>query len=502
MTAITNQEPPQIFKIADPDPSALIEAFRALGYSLPTAIADLIDNSISAGAGNIEIKFHWAGKNSYICILDDGHGMSESVLFEALRPGSKNPLDSRSPEDLGRFGLGLKTASFSQCRELCVVSKTAGGLLNAFTWNLDYVCKHRQWRLLQTHTPAAESCLSELSRMPSGTAVVWSALDRLVGGTSVQDSIDHANFNGAIDHVRQHLGLTFHRFMEDHALRISINGHELLPWNPFMERHVSTYRTAEERISIGRSTVLFKGFVLPHKDKMGEQEWDVNAGPRGWTGQQGFYVYRNKRLLLQGDWLRLGSPNPWTREEQYKLARIRLDINNDTDGEWHLDVKKSTARPPAVLRPRLTELAAKVRAEARRVFVHRGQYGPRPGAKVELERPWISQLRNGHRIYAINKNHPMVMGVLQRCGAVRSEVDSLLRFLEETVPIQQIWLDTAEQGQEQAPPYDGVDYTLLRADMRRLFDILLNAGINHETARHRMRSLEPFNRYPDLIKEL
>ena len=171
MTAITNQHSSEDFEIADPDPSSLIEAFRALGYSLATAIADLIDNSISAGAGNIAIKFHWAGGNSYICILDDGHGMSESVLLEAMRPGSKSPLDVRSPQDLGRFGLGLKTASFSQCRELCVVSKAVGGSLNAFTWNLDYVRKHKQWRLLRGHTPAAETCLAEFSDKPSGTAV-------------------------------------------------------------------------------------------------------------------------------------------------------------------------------------------------------------------------------------------------------------------------------------------------------------------------------------------
>jgi hypothetical protein len=490
------------FEIANPDPSSLIESFRALGYSLPSAIADLIDNSITAAASNININFHWAGKDSHICILDDGHGMTEGALFEAMRPGSKSPLDVRAPHDLGRFGLGLKTASFSQCRELCMISKVAGGGESAFTWNLDYVCKHSEWRLLRSHTLCSETYLSELAHNPSGTAVIWSILDRLAGGTSVQDPAAHIVFNNAIDHVREHLALTYHRFLEDHALKISINGHEVVPWNPFMERHVSTYQTTEERIPFGRSAVKLKGFVLPHKDKMSVQDWERNGGPRGWTGQQGFYVYRNKRLLLQGDWLRLGTPNPWTREEQYKLARIRLDISNDTDGEWQLDVKKSTARPPAILRHRLTELAATIRAEARKVFAHRGQYGPRPGRAVELERPWVSQIRNGHRMYSINRDHPLIKELLHRSGEMRSDVETVLRFLEETVPIQQIWLDIAEQVQDQAIPYDGIDYALLRADMRRLFDILVNSGINNETARQRIRSMEPFNRYSDLIKDL
>lgn len=490
------------YQIANPDPAALIEAFRGLGYSLPTAIADLIDNSITAQAGSVEIKFHWAGKDSHICIFDDGHGMSENVLFEAMRPGSRNPLDTRALNDLGRYGLGLKTASFSQCRELCVVSKPDGGSPSTYTWNLDYVSNHKEWRLLKSPTPSAKAYLEQLSSRPSGTAVVWSRLDRVVGDTSVQDPAAHSRFNDAIDHVLDHLALTFHRFLEDHSLKISINGSEVVPWNPFMEKHEATYHTSEERIPIGRSFVRFKGFVLPHKDKMSKREWEENGGPRGWTGQQGFYVYRNKRLLLQGDWLRLGRPNPWTREEQFKLARIRLDINNDTDGEWHLDVKKSTARPPAIIREKLTDLAAKIRGEARKVFAHRGQYGPRPGAPVELERPWVSRSRNGERVYSINREHPFVSGIVGQCRQIGSDIESLLRFLEETVPVQQIWLDTAEQLTDQAIPYSAIEYGVLRADMRRVFDLLLKSGSERQAARERIRKMEPFNRYPDLIREL
>ena len=229
------------FEIAAPDPSALIEAFRGLGYSLPTAIADLIDNSITAQARRIEINFHWAGKDSHICILDDGHGMSGKILFEAMRPGSKSPLDARASHDLGRYGLGLKTASFSQCRELCVVSKPEGGSPSSYTWNLDYVCKHKEWRLIKSHTPSSKAYLDLLSNRLSGTAVVWSALDRVVGDTSAQDTAAHSRFNDAIDHVRQHLALTFHRFLEDRSLKISLNGQEVVPWNPFMERHDTTY---------------------------------------------------------------------------------------------------------------------------------------------------------------------------------------------------------------------------------------------------------------------
>ncbi|MCG3769574.1 MAG: DNA mismatch repair protein MutL [Nitrosomonadaceae bacterium] len=490
------------FEIAAPAPAALIEAFRGLGYSLPTAIADLIDNSISAHAQKIEINFHWAGKDSHISILDDGQGMSKSVLFEAMRPGSKSPLDTRASHDLGRFGLGLKTASFSQCREFCVVSKPDGGSPSAYTWNLDYVCRHKEWRLLNSPSSSANASLDQVSNRPSGTAVIWSALDRVVGDSSAQDPAAHPHFNDAIDHVRQHLSLTFHRFLEEDRLRILINGSEVVPWNPFMEAHPSISSWPKETICDGKHAVEFKGYVLPHKDKMSIQEWEYNAGPLGWTGQQGFYVYRNKRLILQADWLRLGSPNRWTREKQYELARIRLDINNNTDGAWHLDVKKSTASPPVGLRPRLIDLAAFIRAEARRVFAHRGQYGPRPQGAGELERPWAPRLRSGRHTYSINRKHPLVQGVILRCQTEQAYIESLLRLLEETVPVQQIWLDTAEQVQDQAIPYDGVDYANLRADMRQVYELLVESKINPVTARQRIQSMEPFNRYPDLIREL
>src|SRR5579872_5411751 len=111
------------FDIVAPDASAMIESLRAFGYDLPTAIADLIDNSISAGAKNVWLNFRWNGPDSFISVADDGCGMSRTTLINAMRAGSRSPLDPRTPADLGRFGLGLKTASFSQCRRLTVASK-------------------------------------------------------------------------------------------------------------------------------------------------------------------------------------------------------------------------------------------------------------------------------------------------------------------------------------------------------------------------------------------
>ena len=145
------------YEISTPGAGALIESLRAVGYSLPTAIADIIDNSIAAKAKNIWLDFYWDGCDSRISILDDGVGMEEDVLSNAMRPGSQSPTDTRDPSDLGRFGLGLKTASFSQSRILSVVSKTSKGEKSRRCWDLNFVSKHNEWRLLKEVTSVANN---------------------------------------------------------------------------------------------------------------------------------------------------------------------------------------------------------------------------------------------------------------------------------------------------------------------------------------------------------
>ncbi len=226
--------------------------------------------------------------------------MAEDELKNAMRPGSRSPLEAREPKDLGRFGLGLKTASLSQCRNLCVASKPAKGSLTARTWDLNALADSPEWRLLYEPSPAASPAINKLKTMPKGTVVIWSDLDRIVGNESVVDAAANTRFNDAIDQVREHLGLTFHRFLEDRTIKLYLNDKPISPWNPFMRdgRNLSS-PTPEEFIPFGQSGVTFQGFILPHKDALTEEEFLKHRGPRGWTAQQGFYVYRNKRLLVQ-----------------------------------------------------------------------------------------------------------------------------------------------------------------------------------------------------------
>ena len=134
----------------------LIESTRAIGYSLNAAIADIIDNSIAACSKTIDIFFFPVG-DAYIAILDDGVGMDSNDIDIAMQYGSKDPLDIRDKRDLGRFGLGLKTASLSQCRVLTVISKK-GNSIEARRWDIDYVSQTGQWSLIAldfTHWPSS-----------------------------------------------------------------------------------------------------------------------------------------------------------------------------------------------------------------------------------------------------------------------------------------------------------------------------------------------------------
>ena len=163
---------------AIPEAGSMIETFRAIGYSIEAAVADIIDNSISAGAKNISVNFEWLGNDTWISVKDDGIGMNDKELIQAMRPGSKNPLADRGRKDLGRFGLGLKTASFSQCRKLSVLSKKKNGEPVYWTWDLDFVNQTGNWDLIK-YLPG-EYLIQEINLLKSGTIVVWNDIDRLV----------------------------------------------------------------------------------------------------------------------------------------------------------------------------------------------------------------------------------------------------------------------------------------------------------------------------------
>jgi hypothetical protein len=280
------QEVMQEWDIAEPRADALIESLRAFGYSPEAAIADLLDNSISAGARQIDVEFLWDGEDSRVMVRDDGRGMDEDALFAAMRPGSTSPLEDREATDLGRFGLGLKTASFSQARELTVITRPSNSEVSSVRrWDLDVVASTGQWRLLRT--PADNRIENKFGASP-GTLVTWSKCDRLVGGADREDCKAQSRFNQVARRVASHLEAVFHRFMTGRGkIVITVNGVKLKPWEPFMESHPATQSLGTEVLTLKDARVEVTPIVLPHRSKLSESEQSAGSGASGWNQQQG-----------------------------------------------------------------------------------------------------------------------------------------------------------------------------------------------------------------------
>lgn len=475
---------------AAPEAASMIETFRAIGYSIETAIADIVDNSVSAGSKNIWLDFDWQGDITNLTILDDGHGMNGEELIQALRPGSKNPLEARLPRDLGRFGLGLKTASFSQCRQLTVISRRQNYASVFWTWDLDFVNKTGKWQLIK-YLPS-DKYIVELENKLSGTLIIWNQLDRIVKGVSVDDQEALEKFLETMENVKRHLAMVFHRFIGQKKIKIFFQKREIESWDPFLLGENGLQSFPDELLSDGK--VLVKGFVLPHKSKISEEVYKKAEGPKGWNAQQGFYIYRNERLLVSGDWLGL-----FRKEEHFKLARIQIDIPNSLDKDWHIDIKKSIARPPYELRNQLKQIASKVRAQAVEVYRHKGKILQRKYLTNEFYPFWQEKLRHGKRFYEINREHPMIRNVLEMNDISRTDISTLLRFIEETVPVPLITIRESEQPESQGQPFEGTIHDTLRKAMKDMFDALIAKGNSEQKAQSLILNIEPFNLYPQYI---
>lgn len=490
-----NLMPDESYDIVNPDPGSLIESLRAFGYTMETAIADIIDNSLVAGARKIDLRFTWLGESSTIAVIDDGSGMSETGLINAMRAGSRNPLENRDPKDLGRFGLGLKTASFSQCRKLTVGTKEEGGPVCIRTWDLDYVNRSGEWRLQKVDVSEADPVFSTLEDGESGTVVLWETIDRHVKGTQAGNQDQENHFYEQVDGVKDHLAMVFHRFIDSSGgVKVFINNRQISPWDPFLRNHPSTQILPVESLYNDGEKITVHPYILPHRSRLGEKEYEGAGGPGGWSAQQGFYIYRNKRLIVAGDWLGLG----FRRHEHTRLARICVDIPNSMDGDWKIDVRKSVARPPAHLRENFKKIARLTIERATAVFRHRGKIVERQSAE-EFIFPWNTNVRQGTYYYTVNRKHPLVSSVLEVSGERRRDTEAMLRLIEETVPVPAIILNNIKDPDRLRRPFeDHASDDLIRV-MKEVWQALRRTGLSTAEARSRISRMEPFSDYPESI---
>tara|TARA_B100001142_G_C14348065_1_gene660833 strand:+ start:240 stop:1745 length:1506 start_codon:yes stop_codon:yes gene_type:complete len=423
---------------SNPSAEAMVLSLRAMGYDLSTAIADLVDNSITAHANLIRIDFSWNDGEPWILISDDGDGMSESELKKAMKPGSQSPNEVRKSDDLGRFGLGLKTASWSQCKEMTVLTLKGGNYSNR-CWNLDYVVSNDKWELLLDLPPLTRDLmLKRLITSDTGTAVLWQNLDRVIGDFDGSDSESMKNNfqEKMVDTVKSHLEMVFHRYLTGRQKKeIFVGEYECEPWDPFLTSHESTEEITTEKYQDDK--IVITPYILPHSSKMTELEKDEAQGPNGWALQQGFYVYRQKRMIICGGYLDLGL-KPM---DHHRLCRIKVDITNDLDEEWRVDVKKATASPPLAYRGELMRIAVSTREKSTKRYRARTQVRPGTISRPTNEPPWLRKKVGTKFLYKINRKHPGIEYLREDADISRSKLNAILHLVEKTVPHRSITVD-------------------------------------------------------------
>lgn len=256
------------FELVEPRAASLVESLRAFGYDLGSAIADLVDNSVSAGATNVWIDFHWDGAESSISLTDDGRGMSEGTLRDAMRLGSRHPGDPRDAKDLGRFGLGLKTASFSQSRCVSLLTKESNERPVLRRWDLDHLAKTDAWQVLLAPRQGTERNFSRLSDLESGTCVLWQDLDRIPGASCDDSDKNRDLFISQCEEVERHLALIFHRLLQGERLRLFVNDHAVKPLDPFFVSEATQILQEHHLKDSSGGEILVEPFVMPHESKL------------------------------------------------------------------------------------------------------------------------------------------------------------------------------------------------------------------------------------------
>lgn len=459
---------------------ALIESMRSLGYSFQSAIADLLDNSISAKAENIYILSN-PSDNPSLIIFDDGCGMSASQLYEAMRYGSSNPLDERDTDDLGRFGLGMKSASLSQCRKLIVASKQDGEV-NAYAWDLDHVINSESWMLRGFSQDEIEKFpdIRLLDEVEHGTYIYLSEFDRIKEGTgNIAET-----FSKCLDDMINHLSLVFHRFLES-GLKIYVNGLEIEAKDPFLSSHKATQRKRESSFRINGEKITLKPYILPHLSKLSQDDLDKVGGKERLRSEQGFYVYRNKRLIIWGTWFRLER-----KDELNKLARVMVDIPNSLDYMWAIDIKKSSATLPDVIKKNMYNAVYESVFSSEAVHTYRGR---KEKKDKDIEYVWERvKVREGYE-YQVNRKIPQLELLCQSLDDSQLKLlNSAINAIEEAFPVSALYVDAAKGNIEDRKIEPGDEFERVWEDLQIQMEYVRRKGLPEKAYYQTFLKVEPY----------
>lgn len=430
-----------------PKAATLMGSLRSMGYSFEAAVADVIDNSISAHASKVQVLFptnplaHLA-----VGIMDNGEGMTNDELLEAMRYGSMASEDQRADDDLGRFGMGMKSASLSQCRRLTVISFD-GSDCHGYRWDYSYILEKQDWIIQELSRKEIDSVpyADLFLRQKAGTLVVWDDFDVLSksSGGQVYDTLTELR-----NTVEQSLALIFHRYLsatDDTKLDIQINNLSVSPLDPFLERHPKTTSKKERTIAIPDSDgierlIRIKPYVLPYATDLKEKDKRLIGGIENLRAKQGFYVYRNKRLIIWGTWFGMNK-----RAELTKNARIRVDIPNSLDDIWAIDIKKQNASIPK----KILNQMKKTVMDALEISVNQQTYrGRTRNVNDQIDYIWErKEGRNDTFFYQINRESKLYQYIREKMSDEDiTYLDMLITEIEKNIPIQQMYIDKSNEA--------------------------------------------------------
>ncbi|MFW5500929.1 MULTISPECIES: ATP-binding protein [unclassified Maridesulfovibrio] len=447
-----------------------MESLRNLGYSLGAAIADLIDNSITASASRIDI-FHDLDQPQFrLAILDNGLGMEREELLGAMRMGSSSPLDPRCTNDMGRFGLGMKTASFSQARRFTVITRK-NDVCTGARWDLDNLDK--RWKLEVLDDEEIEGTTWSDSICDTGTMILLEKLDRL-GGKHLK-KLTPKIFLRELDLARDHLSLVFHRYLAGQSasrISININNYPIQPYDPFFKYHQATQPLNGMSVKVGSGLAEIKPYIIPHFSKLKGSERDVIKKYGGQSKTQGFYVYRNRRLLAWGSWFGLKRQ----KRESSALARIQIDISNAMDHQWGINIMKSKVFFPEAVKSEMRVVLDRIEGASVRTYTSRGQ-------KISGAIPypfWQREVSNSGVKYLIDHEHPLLKAFAKKLPPeVKRELSSIFSLIGEKMPLEAIYNDRLG---------DNIDRSTSAANnigeekYQQMLKLLLESGYEREQA--------------------
>jgi hypothetical protein len=443
-----------------PSPSSHIKTLMRIGYTLNSAVADVIDNSITARAKKIEVYAPPGMEEPIISILDDGYGMDLKELTENMRIGCKDPEEERQQGDLGRFGSGMKTASFSQARQLTVVTRKEGHPLVAARWDIDKVEESDSWclEIFNENEIFEIEGLSENFPAVSGTQIIWSKLTCLEKGSHAKDHDQELAHRLA--ELKTYIALHFHRFMSGSDKRVFLlNNDPIKPIEPFMIGEKGYQEGPSAKLRCKGGHIVIQTHVLPHFKNMKPELLEELGGADGVTNGQGLYIYREKRLINAGGWLGM------TRSSQLgALARVQVDIPSSLDNDWSTDVKKESLQMPPRVKRELRKFLADPVKRSKRIHKYRGKLDT-------ANKFWkICEDENtGVITYQIDTENNILSTLVDNCSTdTRRLLVDYLKQLSADMPINHIYEKMSERPRD--VKQEEVDMTLLEALIDKVFE--------------------------------